>query len=144
MNGINYPRVWLGGLAAGVVANIGDMITGVFLLAEDMQRMVQRLSLNPQVMQDTRVMTTWIVVDFIYATLIVWTYAAIRPRLGPGPTTAVVAALVIWGAVTLILFGFQTMGVFTMDLFVKSAVTSAVVAALAGVTGAALYRERSA
>ena len=28
--------------------------------------------------------------------LLVWLYAAIRPRFGPGPRTATYAALVVW------------------------------------------------
>jgi hypothetical protein len=138
---INYPRVLLGALVAGVVANICDFITNGILLVDDMNRMSARLNLNPDVVSGPSVMITWIVVDFVYAFLIVWTYAAIRPRLGPGPKTAAVAGLVIVAAVTVVLVGFQQMGVFTMDSFIKSAVLSTITAVLAGLAGGAVYRE---
>jgi hypothetical protein len=80
-------------------------------------------------------------IDFVYATLIVWTYAAIRPRFGPGPKTAVRAGLVLYLAVTVVLFGFERMGLFTPDLFLKNAMLSLVVAILVGLTGGWVYRE---
>ena len=143
MGAINYGRVLLGGLAAGVVANACDIVIAM-LMAEDMQRMAQRLSLNQARLSSTATMVSWIIVDFVYATLIVWTYAAIRPRFGPGPGTAVRAGVLIYGAVTVVLFGFQRMGLFTPDLFIKNAVLSLVTAVLVSLAGARVYRERSA
>jgi hypothetical protein len=141
MAGINYGRVLLGGLVAGVVANVCDTIIGMFIMADDMQRMVQRLGLDQRVFTSTSTMVTWAIVDFIYATLIVWTYAAVRPRLGPGPTTAVIVGAVICAAVTVVLFGFQQMGVFTIDSFIKNAVLSFATALLASLAGAKVYRD---
>ena len=37
--------------------------------------------------------TRVVIVDFILGILTVWVYAAIRPRFGPGPRTALTAAL---------------------------------------------------
>ena len=141
MAGINYGRVVLGGLAAGVVANVCDTITAMFILADDMQGMVQRLNLDLRVVDSAGVATTWLVVDFIYGTLIVWTYAAIRPRLGAGPKTAATAGVVLYLAVTVVLFGFQRMGVFTPDLFLKSAALSLVTSVLASLAGGYVYKE---
>jgi hypothetical protein len=141
MTGINYGRVILGGLAAGVVANACDVLTGMFLMADDMQRMARRLNLDPMALNSPSVAVTWVVVDFIYALLIVWTYAAIRPRLGPGPGTAVKAGLVIYAAVTVVLFGFVGMGVFTPDTFLKSSALSLVTVVLTSLTGGYVYKE---
>ena len=87
MAGINYGRVALGSLVGGVAANVVDGLSNSFLMADDFQRMAQRLNLDPAIINSTGSMVTWIVVDFIYAALIMWTYAAIRPRFGPGPGT---------------------------------------------------------
>jgi hypothetical protein len=137
---INYTRVLLGGLAAGVVANVCDSAIAL-VTADDLQRMAQRLSLNQVRLNSTSTMVSWIMIDFVYATLIVWTYAAIRPRFGPGPKTAVRAGLVLYLAVTVVLFGFERMGLFTPDLFLKNAMLSLVVAILVGLTGGWVYRE---
>ncbi len=141
MAGINYGRVVLGGLAAGVVANVCDYVISVHIMATDLQRMARRLNLNWEVVNGSSVLITWVVVDFIYALLIVWTYAAIRPRLGAGPKTAVIAGLVPYAAMTLVLAGFQSMGVFALDSFVKNAVLSLGTVVLASLAGGAVYRE---
>jgi hypothetical protein len=139
--GINYARVALGGLAAGVVANVCDFLISTYFMADDLQRLTRRLSLDWSVVNGPAVLVTWTVVDFIYATLMVWTYAAIRPRLGPGPKTALCAGLVIYAAVTVVLFGFQSMGIFTLDSFIKNSLLSLVTAVLASLVGGAVYKE---
>ena len=138
---INYGRVALGGLVAGVVANICDNISNGILLTDDMNRMTSRLNLDPDVVSSQGVFVTWVVVDFIYAFLIVWTYAAVRPRLGPGPKTAIIAGLILWGAITAVLLGYQQMGVFTFDSFLKSAGLLALSTILASLAGGAVYKE---
>jgi hypothetical protein len=55
--------------------------------------------------------------------------------------TAVVAGLAIYAAPTMVLFGFQSMGVFATDSFLKNALFSAITAVLAGLAGGAVYKE---
>ena len=141
MAGINYPRVLLGGLAGGVVANVCDFVINGFLMADDSRRMAQRLSLDWDVVSGTGVTVAWALIDLVYATLIVFTYAAIRPRFGPGRMTAITAGMMIFGASTIILFGFQQMGVFTPDMFTKSAFFSLITATLVSLTGGSIYLE---
>ena len=38
----------------------------------------------------------FVIITFLVGIITVWLYAAIRPRFGPGPGTAVIAALVVW------------------------------------------------
>src|SRR5688572_6540684 len=141
MAGINYGRVVLGGVVGGVVANIGDFVVNNMIMADDMVRMAQRLNLNQAVMASPAVGMTWVVVDFVYVTLIVWTYAAIRPRFGPGPGTAIKAGVVLWAAIGAVLYGFQSMGIFTPDSFFKSAALSLATTVLASLAGGWAYKE---
>jgi hypothetical protein len=141
MGAINYGRVLLGGLVGGVVANVGDFFVNSTVMADDMVRMAQRLNLNQTVMASPAVGMTWVVVDFVYTTLIVWTYAAIRPRFGPGPGTAIRSGVVLWAAVCSVLFGFQSMGIFTRDSFFKSALLSLLTTIFAALAGARMYKE---
>ncbi len=141
MAGINYGRVALGGLAAGAVANVCDFVISAYLMADDLVRLTRRLNLDWEVVNSPTVLAVWTVVDLLYATLMVWTYAAIRPRLGPGPKTAMAAGFVVYASATVVLFGFQSMGIFTADSFVKNAVYSFVAAMLTSLTGAAVYKE---
>jgi hypothetical protein len=139
MGGINLVRVLLGGIVAGVVANAGDFVINTYLLAEDMSRMATRLGLDQSAIDGS--MTTWIVVDFLYGILIVFAYAAMRPRFGAGPKTAVIAGVTLFLGVTVVLAGFQAIGVFAQDTFVKNALASLVVTVVASLAGGAVYKE---
>jgi len=139
MSNINVGRVILGGLVAGVVANACDYVINGILMADDQAAMAQRLNLDQAAVAGS--MTTWIIVDFLYGLLIVFTYAAIRPRFGAGPRTAIIAGLTLFLAITAVLMGFASMGIFTQDLFLKSSALSLVATLAASLAGGAVYKE---
>jgi hypothetical protein len=136
---MNTGRILLGGIVAGIVMNGLDFVVNTYLVAEEGRDMVQRLGLDQTVVDASA--PTWIVVDFALGLLLVFTYAAIRPRFGAGPKTAVVASVTIWAAITAVLSGFVAMGIFTPPAFMKHAALYLVTATLAGLAGAAIYRE---
>lgn len=138
---INTARVLLGVLVAGVVANICDTVTNLMLLTQDTQQMLQRLGRDVNVMNETSIAVTWAVIDFVYAAVIVFTYAAIRPRFGAGPKTAVLAGVLIWLPVTVVLFGFLSMGIFTPAVYWKNAGLTFISTVLASLAGGAVYKE---
>ena len=141
MAGVNTGKIVAGGLLAGLVLNIGDFLINAVIMAADFRAGLERLGLDPGVMESSSVALTWIVVDFLLGLLLVWTYAAMRPRFGPGPKTALLAAFPIFAGITLIMLGLTNMGFFTMGIFVKSTVFSAINTAIGAVAGAWLYRE---
>ena len=139
---INTGKVVVGGLLAGLVLNVFDMVTQFTIFADDMKAMVARLHLDPAVMQPSAAqIIPWVSVDFLMGILIVWNYAAMRPRFGPGPGTAVKAGLVLYLAVTAVLFGFTTIGVFTMDMFLKQSAVWVVAVIVASAAGGWAYKE---
>jgi hypothetical protein len=140
MAGINTGKVLTGGLLAGLLLNVGDFGINYFLGA-DMAANLTRLHLDPAKMTDFSAAVPWIVIDFLMGLLAIFTYAAMRPRFGPGPKTALIAGGVLFLGVTFILFGFQTIGFFPMDGFVKNTVCEAVNVAIASVVGAWAYKE---
>jgi hypothetical protein len=144
MASINLGRVVAGGLVAGVVANAIDFVTNTYVLASDMAAWAPTRNLDPAAMNSGPVAATWMVVDFIFGLLLVSTYAAMRPRLGAGPKTAILAGLTLWFAVAVILFGFTQMGLFPMALFVKGSICALVNNLAASVAGAAVYKEEGA
>jgi hypothetical protein len=144
MASINLGRVVAGGLVAGVVANAIDFVTNTYVLASDIAAWAPTRNLDPAAMNSGPVAATWIIVDFIFGLLLVSTYAAMRPRLGAGPKTAVLAGLALWFAATLVLFGFTQMGVFSMALFVKGSICALINTLAASVVGAAVYKEEGA
>jgi hypothetical protein len=131
----------MGGLLAGLVANVGDFVSNSFLLRDQMDMMRQRLNIDVPTWESTSSLVTWTIVDFVLGLLIVFTYAAMRPRLGPGPTTALTAALVLFVGITAVIVGFMQMGIFTTDVVIKASVFSLITMSLAALAGAWAYKE---
>jgi len=138
---INTGRVVAGGLLAGVVANICDTAWGMTVMQADMADMARRLGMDPAAMMSMSVALPWILVDFVLGLLVVWTYAAIRPRFGPGPKTALLAAMVSFVSSSAVVFGFTNMGMMSSAAFVRGSLTAAISIGLAGLAGCWLYKE---
>jgi hypothetical protein len=138
---LNSSRVILGGLAAGLVMNIIDAITNGFLLGARWK--VETDALNPGLIAKAGGSGTlgWVIVDFILGILTVWVYAAIRPRLGPGPQTALTAAFGIWLAAHAAYASYAFMGYYSWSLVGVSAAGGLVAALAGGYVGARLYTE---
>jgi hypothetical protein len=137
---LNSSRVIVGGLAAGLVMNIIDATTNGFLLGARWKAETE--ALNPGLLAKAEAGTLgWVVVDFILGILTVWVYAAIRPRLGPGPRTALTAALVIWLAAHVAYASYAFMGHYSWSLIGASTVGGLVAALAGGYVGARLYTE---
>jgi hypothetical protein len=141
MSAINYGRVVVGGLVAGVVLNVLDTVNGMFIMAGEFEANSARLGLDPALMESPSVMTTWIVIDFLIGILLVWLYAAIRPRFGPGLKTALIAGLYFWAGVTLIIYGFTEMGLFATSLFWKALPFQLVISLAGAAAGGWAYKE---
>lgn len=144
MSKINTPRLILGGLVAGLVANVLDVVANGMVMFEDMDLARQRLGIDTATWESLASMVTWIAVDVLLGFLIVFIYVAIRPRFGPGPQTAVIAGLVPYVAVTAVMVGFSQMGIFTPDVMVKAAILSLVTMLAASLAGARVYQEADA
>lgn len=142
MTGINFGRVLAGGLAAGLVINASETLLNTTVIASDMEAMLARANLPPI---GGAAITYFVLWGFAIGILLVWLYAAIRPRYGPGPGTAICAALAIWFA------GFFSsgatmfaMGFVPLNLTLIGWVWSLVEMMLAALVGAWIYREAPA
>jgi hypothetical protein len=141
MAGINAGKVIVGGLVAGLVGNIGDFVTNFLFLQTDYTANAERLHLDPAAMTAAAATIAFVVVDFIFGIVLVFAYAAMRPRFGPGPKTAIMAGLVPYVAVFVVLYGFTVGGMMTMSLYVKSSACALVTVMLASLAGGAVYNE---
>ncbi len=144
MASINTGKVIAGGLLAGLVANAFDFVTNTYILAGDWAAWATSRNLDPAAMTKPAVAGTWIAIDFVFGILLVWTYAAMRPRFGPGVKTAIFAGLVVYIAPTLVLLGFTMMGMMGMTLFVKGSISAIISTLVASIAGAAIYTEEGA
>ena len=139
MGRINLGRVVIGGLLAGLIINVGEFILNGVLLEEQMNAAMAALNkppINPN-------MIMWFVLfGFGLGCMLVWTYAAIRPRFGAGVKTAICASTLVWGLSYLYPNLFMVItGIFPTNLMVMATVWGLVEANLAGVAGAWAYTE---
>lgn len=139
MAGIRMGKVVLGGLAAGLIINIGETILNVLLLGAEMEQALQARNL-PAV--GGGAIAYFVGVCFLLGILIVWTYAAVRPRLGPGPKTALTVAVLVWLLSFAWAGGAQTaMGIMPLKLTVVGLVWGLGELVIATLVGAKLYTE---
>ena len=141
MAGINTGKVITGGLVAGVVLNVLDFLNNYLIVGQDFRDNATRLGIDPAAAETPMGIATWVVIDFILGILVVWTYAAMRPRLGPGPKTAIFAGLVPWLGIALVMFGLSQGGIFPTALWLKMSVITLVITSIGAVTGAMMYKE---
>jgi hypothetical protein len=136
---MNYARVLLGGLLAGLVLNIGEFLLNGKLLAKQMGEIFSKCGI-PQPAPSAFVVL--IVITFVLGVVIVFIYAAIRPRCGAGPKTAVCAAIIAWFCVYLYnnIVGAALGFVPTNILFIALA-WGLVEYILAAIAGAWVYKE---
>jgi hypothetical protein len=141
---INTNKVVVGGLAAGAVMNAVDFVVNGWLLKSTFER--ELTALNPslaQGMEKSSTMVGFLVCDFIMGFLLVWTYAAIRPRFGPGAKTSAVAAIMVWLVGTVGFAAPALLGIFSWNMFVTASVVTLINFLISGYVGALVYKEEA-
>jgi hypothetical protein len=142
MAAINTGRVIVGGLVAGLIINVVEFVMNGIVLAGDMQALYAKMGV---VEPGSGAMVGFVLVGFVLGLLLAWLYAAVRPRLGAGPKTAAVAALVLWlGAGLVPIAGWMLMGIYPMRLGIIGLVYSLVEFLIAGQAAGAMYQEGAA
>ena len=142
---INTQKVLIGGFAAGVVMNIIDFVVNKFILGARM--MAEAEAFKPGMsasMNSTAVMISYVVMDLILGIALVWTYAAIRPRFGPGMKTAAYAAVLFWILAGVFFSGYIHNGMMSTGLWGAFAFFGLVNFLASAWVGAKLYTEGAA
>ena len=139
MCGINISKVLIGGLLAGLVINIGEYLLNEVLLAEQWAAVSAARKLPPQ---EGSMIVWFIIWGFVIGIGITMLYAAIRPRCGAGPKTAICAGLCVWFFTWVMGFGSTAiLGVFPWGVVVWSLIWGIVEVPLAALVGAWIYAE---
>jgi hypothetical protein len=140
MGRINIGRLLLAGIVAGIVSDaLGYLVDGMLL----QQRWADEMLAMGRSEFSIEQIVWFNVLGLVAGILLIWVYAAIRPRFGAGVGTALIAGVAVWVIGSLLPnLGFMWVG----GLFSKhlTAFTTAgnLVEVLAGaVAGAALYKE---
>jgi hypothetical protein len=139
---MNYARIALGGVVAGVVCFIGDGIVHGVLLKSGWTAIAANLHL-PQ--GGTGGFEYFSLYDLAKGILSVLLYAMIRPRFGKGPRTAVIAGLLTWAlALPVPLFGMLPIHFFGRKFALLWSIYGAFPIVIGAVAGCFFYREEEA
>ena len=140
MEKINGTRLIVGGLLAGVVINVCEFVVNGVLLKDRWAATMKALG-KPAASGPTE-MAMFIVWGFLVGLFAIWLYAAIRPRYGAGPRTAVVAGLAVWVlGYLLATIPAAAMHVFGRRLFAYGVAVGLVEAVGGTLLGAWLYKD---
>ena len=139
---INWTRVAWGGALAGVVH---FLITGVVngaILTGALQEWLGGVGalLHPPPQPDP--MLLWALMSLIYGFVGVWSYAAMRPRFGAGPRTALLAGLSLWVVSKLtVALDLVALGLVPLQIVVGQSIGGLVAVMLGVSLGCWIYRE---
>ena len=95
MGTINLGRLLLGGIVGGIVGNILGFLADGVILAPQWAASMKTLG-RPEFAGNQ--FAAFTIIGLVYGIFVVWLYAAIRPRFGAGPKTAVYAGLAAWAS----------------------------------------------
>jgi hypothetical protein len=139
---INTQKVVVGGIVSGVVMTVIGFISNMFILGARMKAESDAFKpgMADQMMQGPAVITN-IVMNLILGIALVWTYAAIRPRFGPGLKTAAYVAVLFWILAGIFYSGYMHMGMMSAGLWWSFAFVGLVNFLLSAWAGAKLYSE---
>jgi hypothetical protein len=136
---INTGRVVVGGIVAGLVINVSEFVLNTLILGPAMEQALAKMNLAPV---GGPAMGIFTALGFAVGIVILWLYAAIRPRYGAGPKTALCAGATVWflayfyGTV-----GMAVMGMFPVRLMAIGLAWGLGELLVASVAGAYFYKE---
>ena len=140
MGKINWGRVVLGGMLAGVVFIVpANVLTAHFIGQQELRTAVQKF--RPPTSGSAAPL--FFIFAFLFlGILMTWLYAAIRPRFGPGAKTAAIAGFATWliaNPAQSFLLGHVTQ--VSMGFVVKSMAMYLVMIVASTIAGAWVYKE---
>jgi hypothetical protein len=136
MSKLNWSRVLGCGLLAGIVwIVLGAIVTA--LLGRDFAALPNNHLGRPR----TAFIAANVIIDLLEGVSMLWLYAAIRPRYGPGARTAIVAAFAWWFIVSLGDATWCSFGFFPAKMVIPLMLGTLPALILATLTGAKFYEE---
>ena len=132
MSNIPVGKVLTGGVLAGVVLCGLDYLVQNYVLAADWQNAAHLRNVDPAAL------IQMCAIDFVLGQILVLTYAAIRPRFGPGAGSATIAGFLMFVPLAISLATFA--GVFiSWELYIRQSALTLVSTVLASIAGAWIY-----
>jgi hypothetical protein len=129
----------LGGLLAGLASNVLGIASAHFLFAADVEALLRRLGVT----LGGGTAALHVGMRFAVGVGVVWLYAAIRPRFGAGPRTAMRAGLAMWLATFVFSFaGIAPYGLYAEHTLLLATVWTFFEMQAVTLLGAWLYKEQ--
>jgi hypothetical protein len=145
MTRINLGRVIIGGIIAGIICFVGDGVVHGALLQPRWVATMAALGRSGGGDIGRQGFQFFLLYDLLKGLLAVWLYAAMRPRFGPGPGTALAAAVTVWLLVIPApLIGLLPMKFFGPGLVLLWSLYGLVPILIATLAGGWIYREAAA
>jgi hypothetical protein len=141
---VNWLRVALGGLLAGLIIDITEGVTNGAVLGSAWKTWAEKV--GPVTHQPSRAEATalWTFLAFALGLISVWMYAAVRPRFGTGPRTAIIVAVVMWVTYwPLVAVQQLALGTVPTGLLVIGSIGGLVGMVVALLAGSAVYKEQN-
>ena len=141
---MNGSRIIAGGLVAGIVMNVMDFISNSMVFGERMKAESNAFKAGLGDMMSaptTKMAVGYVIMDLVVGGILVWAYAAMRPRFGAGPKTAVMTAIAFWIFGSIVAVGYMTMGVMSSGLWLQFGFFYLVSLLIATLAGGAVYKE---
>jgi hypothetical protein len=138
---MNTTKVLVGGVAAGAVFFLSDvgwqMVLGGRAATELAALGLGEPSMTPGMIAGA------VTMNLALGLMIVWMYAAIRPRFGPGMRTATYAGLWFWAFAAIMSAGWLMLGIMSMPTYVMSMFWYLPFVLVAAWVGGRLYTEEA-
>lgn len=139
---INVRSVLAGGLAAGMVIVVLN-IAAQLVLGARVQRETNAWmpGAADRMQTSAAVMAAGLAMKLAIGTILVWLYAATRPRFGPGRTTATLIALTVWLLGAIFFSDYPLTGMISWATYGVLEALQLFAFLMAAWVGASLYRE---
>jgi hypothetical protein len=140
MGKINMGRVILGGIIAGVIINVVEGVVNGVILQPQWSEAAK--AIGRPAATSAKQIVAFNVWGFAAGIVAVWLYAAMRPRFGPGPRTAMRAGAAVWLLAHAMANGMMAfLHVYPIGLLVTVTAVGLVEVLIAATAGACFYRE---
>ncbi len=139
---INASKVAAGGIAAGLTMAVLDIAMSKLYFGS---KMVAEMNAYKPGTGDAMTASGWwmapLINGILTGILLIWLYAAIRSRFGPGQKTAVYAAIYFWIVASVFTSAYGMMGMMSWGLWGAYSIAWLVILIIAASVGGRIYTE---
>lgn len=138
MSKINWGRVLLGGLVAGLVIDVVEYVLNTYVLGSEMAAVTDRLGIK----MIPSAIPIFLALGIVMGIAAIWLYAAARPRYGASAKTAAITAVGFWIIGYAVPNAFLVVqGLFPARVLCIASLVGLVEIIVASIAGAAVYKE---